>query len=163
MRINFYFFEHNKRKMEGEIMASEDTIKLLKECNAGVKTAVTSIDEVLEHIKDEKLKTLLIESKKAHEVIGDATHNKLIVNQDEDKEPNPMAKAMSWMKINGKLMMHEKDCVVADLMTDGCNMGIKSVSRYMNQYPAADEFSRGEAEKLIRLEQKLMDDLRAYL
>lgn len=144
-------------------MANDDTVKLLRECNAGVKTAVTSIDEVLDHIKDPKLKSLLERSKTEHEKIGDATHSQLIVLKDEDKEPNPMAKAMSWMKINGKLMMHEEDKTVADLMTDGCNMGIKSLCRYCNQYKAADEDAKAQAQQLIKIEEQLMNDLRAYL
>ena len=144
-------------------MANDDTVKLLKECNAGVKTAVASFDEVIDHIKDEKLKTLITECKAAHEKIGDETHCKIIALQDKDKEPNPMAKAMSWMKINGKLVMHDEDATVADLMIDGCNMGVKSLSRYMNQYKAADETAQKYATDLIELEKKLMDDLRIYL
>ncbi len=144
-------------------MSNDDTIKLLKECNAGAKTAVTSIDEVLDHIQNENLKNLLIASKKEHEAIGDFTHSKLICNHDQDKEPNPIAKAMSWMKINGKLLMKDEDEVVADLMIDGCSMGVKTVSRYLNQYKAADEESRAQAEKLVKIEQNLMNDLRTYL
>lgn len=144
-------------------MANDDTVKLLKECNAGVKTAVASIDEVLDHIKDEKLKNILTTSKEEHEKIGDATHARLVVLQDDDKEPNPMAKAMSWLKINGKLLVHEEDNVVADLMLDGCHMGIKSVAKYMNQYKAADEEAKDQAKKLIALEKQLMEELMAYL
>jgi len=144
-------------------VANDDTVKLLKECNAGVKTAVASFEEVIDHIKDEKLKTLIIDSKTAHEKIGDETHCKIIALQDQDKEPNPMAKAMSWMKINGKLVMHDEDATVADLMIDGCNMGIKSLSKYMNQYKAADDEAKKAATDLIDLEKKLMDDLRVYL
>ena len=46
---------------------------------------------------------------------------------------------MSWVKINVKLIKGEHDHVVADLMTEGSNMGIKSVCRYMNQYSTAME------------------------
>ena len=37
-------------------MDNKDTIHLLKECDAGSKMAVTSLDEVMEHTQDEKLK-----------------------------------------------------------------------------------------------------------
>ena len=39
-------------------MENKDTIHLLKECDAGSKMAVTSLDEVMEHTQDEKLKEI---------------------------------------------------------------------------------------------------------
>jgi hypothetical protein len=70
---------------------------------------------------------------------------------------------MSWMKTTMKLGMEESDAVIADLMTDGCNMGVKSLSRYLNQYKAADESSKNLAKKLIRSEEQLAVDIRQYL
>ena len=52
---------------------------------------------------------------------------------------------------------------VAELITDGCNMGIKSLNKYLNQYKMADEISKKVTEKLIRLEEDLRKDLRIYL
>ena len=42
-------------------MEETDDIKLLKECDAGVQMAISSIDEVLEKISDDQLKELLEE------------------------------------------------------------------------------------------------------
>ena len=47
-------------------MENKDTIRLLKECDAGTKMGIASIDEVLEKVADEKLKSLLQESKAHH-------------------------------------------------------------------------------------------------
>ena len=74
-----------------------------------------------------------------------------------------MAKGMSWMKTNVKLVINESDETIADLMTDGCNMGVKSLSKYLNQYKAADEKSKDITKRLIKLEEKLTEDMRAYL
>ena len=54
------------------------------------------------------------------------------------------------------------DAAIAEQMTDGCNMGVKSLSRYLNQYAAADEASKGIARRLIRAEEQLAVDLRGY-
>jgi hypothetical protein len=62
-----------------------------------------------------------------------------------------------------KLMMSNKDATVADLMTDGCNMGVKSLSKYLNEYKAASEASKNVAKRLISLEEKLAKDIRGYL
>lgn len=144
-------------------MIEEDTIRLLRECNAGIKMGVSSIDEVLPRVKNEKLRASLEDSRRKHGELGDDTHSLLNQYGDSGKEPNPMAKTMSWMKTNVKLGLEEKDETVADLITDGCNMGVKSLARYLNQYQAADERSKGIAKRLIDLEEGLADDMRAYL
>ena len=67
------------------------------------------------------------------------------------------------MKTNMKLAMEESDETIADLMTDGCNMGVKSLNKYLNEYEAADEVSKDIAKRLIHLEEKLAVDIRSYL
>ena len=48
-------------------MVESDTIKLLRECDAGVKMGVSSIDDVIDHVKDERMRKLLSECKEEHE------------------------------------------------------------------------------------------------
>ncbi len=144
-------------------MADDDTIKLLKECNAGIKMAVASIDEVFDAVKDDKLRDMLSKNKQDHESLGDQTHVLLNQYHDSEKDPNPIAKAMSWMKINMKLMKDSSDQEVADLITDGCNMGTKSLHKYLNQYKAASDEVKDITKKLIELEENLIKDLRPYL
>ena len=79
------------------------------------------------------------------------------------KEPNVMARGMSWIKTNMRLAMNTSDETIAELMTDGCNMGVKSLSRYLNQYKAADDRAKAITKKLINLETDLCSDLRVYL
>lgn len=141
----------------------DDTIKLLRECNAGVKMGIASLDDVMGHVKDEQLKNLLIQSKETHSRLGSETHEYLSKCQDDGKEPAAMAKMMSWMKTNMKLSGEDSDRVVADLVTDGCNMGVKSLYKYLHQYQAADQGSKRLAEKLIHAEETLIKDLREYL
>ena len=144
-------------------MENKDTIHLLKECDAGSKMAVTSLDEVMESVQDEKLKELLKKSKDHHEKLGNEIHSMLIQYHSEEKDPNPMAKSMSWLKTNMKMSMDKSDATVADLLTDGCNMGIKSLYKYMNQYPSAEEKVKNLCNNLIDIERELRKDLRGYL
>lgn len=144
-------------------MENEDTIYLLKECNAGVKMAVKSFDEVMDRVKDLKMREQLEESRKKHQEIESKTESRLQEYGSEDKEPNKMATAMSWMKINMKLAVEPTDSEIASLMIDGCNMGIQSISRYLNKYPSANEEVKSMVDDVVKLEQKLMDELRFYL
>ena len=79
-------------------MENTDTIKLLQECDAGIKMAIASIDEVLEKICNVDMKQLLEESKKHHEKLKTDIHFLLESYRSEEKDPNPIAKGMSWMK-----------------------------------------------------------------
>lgn len=152
------------RKFYKEVcMSNEDTIHLLKECDAGAKMAVSSIDEVLDKLKSVKLKKLLTESKELHERLGDEIHTLLMRKGGEEKNPSPMAKGMSWLKTNVLMGVKDEDATVADLMTDGCNMGIKSLHKYLNQYPAAERAAVDICERLSSMEEQLCRDLRVYL
>ena len=144
-------------------MMEQDTIKLLRECDAGIKMGVTSIADVLDKVHDTKLKEMLENGKEQHENLKEELEELLKEFHDEGKEPNPMAQGMSWVKTNVKLAMDDSDATIAELMTDGCDMGMKSLSRYLNQYEAADHKAKALAKKLIRLEEELCQDLREYL
>lgn len=140
-----------------------DTILLLKECDAGSKMAVSSIDDVLDSVDDDTLRNLLVESREHHEKLGNDIHSLLITYHSDEKEPNPMAKGMSWLKTNWKLAMNDDGSTIADLLTDGCHMGIKSLHKYLNQYQAADKKAIELCNKLIAIEEKLCSDLEKYL
>ena len=144
-------------------MIEQDTIKLLRECDAGIKMGIASIDDVQSHVRSDKLNRLLGKCKEEHEKLKTEIMAALDRFQDDGKDPNPIAKGMSWMKTNMKLGMEDSDRVVADLMTDGCNMGVKSLNKYLNQYKAADEASKDIAKRLIHLEAQLAVDLREFL
>ncbi len=144
-------------------MIEQDTIKLLRECDAGVKMGVSSIKEVLEYTRSDTFKKLLTDCKAEHDKLDKQIQELLDKYQDDGKEPNPIAKGMSWMKTNMKLAVDESDSVIADLITDGCNMGVKSLNKYLNKYEAADEKSKDIAKRLINLEEKLAVDIRKFL
>ena len=58
-------------------MNESDTIKLLRECDAGAKMAVSSIDEVMEKVSGPGLRQLLQESREHHEKLENAIHSLL--------------------------------------------------------------------------------------
>lgn len=144
-------------------MVEQDTVKLLRECDAGVKMGTASIDDVMPHVKSEALLQRLNKCKDEHNKLSLEIDNLLDKYRDDGKDPNPIAKGMSWMKTNFKLATDESDKTIADLMTDGCNMGVKSLNRYLNQYEAADEVSKDICKRLINLEERLAIDIRDFL
>ncbi len=144
-------------------MIEQDTVRLLRECDAGVKMGTASIDDVLDFVHSDEMRAHLTHSKEEHNSLEGEIEAALHRFHDDGKEPNPIAKSMSWMKTNVMLKMHESDSTIADLMTDGCDMGVKSLSRYLNEYKAADEQSKDIAKRLIHMEETLGQQMRAFL
>ena len=144
-------------------MIEQDTIKLLRECDAGIKMGVDSIEDVLDSVHSDHLQQTLNTCKREHDKLKTEVDSLLHKYHDDGKNPNPIAQGMSIMKTGMKLAMNESDQTIAGLITDGCNMGVKSLNRYLNQYEAADEVSKDIAKRLIHLEEKLAEDIRQYL
>jgi hypothetical protein len=144
-------------------MAEQDTVRLLRECDAGIRMGIEAIDDVLPHVGSDTFKSTLSESRSKHMELKQTIGKTLIDYQDEGKEPSKFAEIMSQIKTGFKMMVKPTDNAIADLITDGGNMGTKSLNRYLNQYQAADEKSRDIAKKLISLEDKLVFDTRKFL
>jgi len=144
-------------------MIEKDTIKLLRECDAGVKMGVDSINEVLSFVQADSMRNDLTSCRAEHELLQAEIRSRLRRFKDKGKEPSPVASGMSRMKTDLALLLKGSDSTIAGLMTDGCSMGVKSLNRYLNQYKAADEISKDITKRLIHLEERLQSDMREYL
>lgn len=142
---------------------NDDTIKLLKECNSGCKSATNSMEQVMPYIKDESLRDLITRYNDRHIRVGDACHAILNSVNEDEKDPDSMAKIMAWFSVEMKLMINDDSSKIADIMIDGCNMGIKSLTKYLHKYKGADTDSIHLTEKLIKTEENFMHDLLEYL
>lgn len=144
-------------------MIEQDTIRLLRECDAGIKMGISSIDEVLDNVHSSTFKQKLCEFRAEHTALQKQLTELLDKYHDDGKEPNVAARGMSWIKTNIKLLNDDSDKTIADLMTDGCNMGIKSLRKYLSQYEAADLASKSITKQLIDLEQRMLNESATYL
>ena len=144
-------------------MIEQDTVKLLRECDAGIKMGTASLDDVIGHTDSDSLREKLDGYKKEYNDLQSEMQSLLAEYGDDGKNPSAAARCMSWMKTNMKLSTMESDAAIADLMTDGCNMGVKSLNRYLNEYAAADEKSKNIAKRLINLMERQTDEICQYL
>ncbi len=144
-------------------MIESDTIKLLRECDAGIKMGVQAITEVEDYVESKEFKKYLQKCKAEHEKLKEEIQKLLDKYQDTGKNPNPILKTFSSMTTNMRLTVNKSDKTIADLITNGCNMGVKSLNKYLNQYEAADEVSKDITKRLINLEEELTIETRQYL
>ena len=143
-------------------MKNSDSIALLQECNSGSKMAVSSIRDVLNDIKEEKLKRLLKNYIHKHEEYGEELHALLSANNAPVEEPKTSAKTMAKMVTGVKLFADHSASLYVYLF-DGCNMGVKAISKYQNQYRNADRESIEISEELVKIEQHMANGLRRFL
>ncbi len=144
-------------------MNKEETCKLLAECDAGIAMAISGIDDVLPMVTDKTMSITLRNSRKVHQDLAARTHSLIAQVGGKEKKPNPMAVTMSYLKTNLKMITSPGDQTIADVMVDGCNMGMKSLHRYQNRYPDADERAIQVADQLITEEKKLLRDMEHFL
>ena len=143
----------------------EDTINLLKECNSGITMGISSINNVLPYVTNPHIKEALLSSKEKHAKLGEEAHRALVSYRESRNPPHKMAKLMADMKVKAQMMMtlDSKDRQIASSMTDGCNMGIKSIHKYLNKYNEADASSRNIAKELIGAEEDLRANMCQFL
>ena len=142
---------------------NEESIGLLQACDSGTKTGMNSIRAVLDKVQDTELLRLLTHSMETHEKLGKEIMDLLETARQEGRDPSAMARIGAWFKINMELLMEPTDSTVADLITDGCNMGVKQISVYFNRYPNADQKVKAIADRLRIEEEQLGQQLRLYL
>ena len=113
--------------------------------------------------KGSTLKNLLLDAKQHHAKLGNDIHTELEHCHGNTKEPSPVAKGMAWAKTNMKLTLEQSDATVANLITDGCDMGINALQRCLNDYPDASHAAKDLCRRLMSIEDTLREDLRSYL
>ncbi len=142
---------------------NEDTINLLKECNSGCKMATNSMEQMNPYIDNDAFKTMVNNYNKKHIDLGDKCHELLNSEGENEKDPQSMQKIFSWMKTEVQLRMKEDDEKIAEMLADGCHMGIKSLSKYLKQYKEATPDSINLTMQLIKEEQEFYQELLHYL
>ena len=140
-----------------------ESVELLKECNSGCKSATNSMEQVLSYVKEESLKKIIDDYNKKHIKLGDECHKLLNDMGEDEKDPNAFSQAMASFGTDLKLMMNDGSDKIADLMVDGCNMGIKSLSKAVNKYKDAEDKVKDIAFEIISIEQDFMNELLGYL
>lgn len=144
-------------------METQDTIQLLRECNEGVKMGIASIDNVVEKVKSPQFQSVLVKCKGTHSKFDTEIKQLLAHYGDVGKEPTAMAKAMSMVMTNLKTAVNPGDDTIAEIITDGCNTGVKMLQQDLNQYTAADRKAKQITEQLIQSEKKLAEEISVYL
>ncbi|MDE6015174.1 MAG: hypothetical protein K2H41_05745 [Acetatifactor sp.] len=141
----------------------KNSIQLLKECSSGCHMAMQSVKKMREYAKDSELNNLLEAYGEKHRKLEGEIADQLKACGESESEPSMMAEVMARTEMNMKMFMHPDDQQVAKIMMDGCNMGIQSVSEYVNKYPDASRESQNAAKQLIKIEEDFMQEMKGFM
>lgn len=142
---------------------NEATKALLRETNAGIQMGVSSLSGIMGDVESGELRRVIHDSKLEHDRLGGEAHKMLHLYGSDTKEPHPIAKAMSNVKTAVKMAADRSDRTAAGLITDGCAMGIKSLNHYLNLYRNADAEAVSLTKRVIRSEERLINDVKGFL
>lgn len=145
------------------VQYSEDTIHLLQETSSGCKMALDTIDHIKSHVEDKQLRVIINKYHDSHEKLQQECLHALAAAGAENKEPNKIAQTFATIQSRVKMFVDNDKSMAASLLTDGCNMGVKSMSEYMNQYRNANDESKKMANRLRDMEEKMIGDLQPML
>ena len=151
---------------------NHDSVLLLQDCIAGCKMALESMDDIREHTDDKQLRELIDKYYDEHTRLSVDCRDMLDKAGADIKEPGVFAKmAVKERRIPFeiklqtamKMAVNDDQSQAAKLLTEGCNMGIETISGSLNEYRDADSKSVAIAERLRTLEEKMVGDLQPLL
>ena len=146
-----------------EQQLNKDTVSLLQKCSSGCKMEMESITQLKDKVSDKQLRQIMDKYYAGHSQLEAECRQILNDVGKPDKEPGMIVTAIANFQSRIKMVMDDDAKKAAEIMTDGCNMGIKSLSGYINEYKNADAKSMAIAEKLRRLEDNMLGDLQPLL
>ena len=142
---------------------NDDTRMLLKECDAGCKMAARTMDQAIFFAEDSGIIQKINEYKDKHAEIGNECHSMLNEAGYSELDPSKHAKKMAWLVSEIKYVIDNSVQSISEMMIDGCNMGIKSISKYLNEFKNASEQSKDLAKRLIVVQQEFMNEMLCYI
>ncbi len=144
-------------------MSEKETVNLLRECDAGIKMGISAIDDVMSHVKNKDFHDKMFGYKQEYLSLQSAALTLLDKHNAGGKDPDALSKGMAWMKTTFKLGINDTDASIADIMTDGCNMGVKTLNKFLNEYRDADDDAIDIANRLVELGERQVTEMRRYL
>ena len=149
-------------KKEG-IFMEKDTEQLLRETNYGVKLAIMNMKNILDEAEDGELMKLIVHQIDEHEKLEQKTSDAMNEHGYEEKAVSAMMHAFSDVTTELKMLWRDDTAKIAEMLVDGCNMGIKNISQTINQCENASKEAKALAEELIHTEDRFLRKLQPFL
>ena len=143
--------------------ARGETSHLMRKVSSGCKYATESISVALDYAKGRHMRELLTRYNKRHEALKGEVIEALNKRGEGESSHPTMAATMTKLHMNISLSISAKDSRLAELMINGCHMGIKTLYKDKHRCRGASSEAQALADELIGIEEEMMGELYSYL
>lgn len=144
------------------IIMDNHTVNLLNECSSGCRIALNSLKQLQRHAAAPELRNLIESAVNKHICLRNEADSLLGQMGRTGKKPCTGTALFTWTMSEMKMMMKRNDNQVAALIMDGCNMGIKTLSKAIRQCPHASMESISLADCIIKTDENLLEEMKQY-
>lgn len=124
------------------------------------KNTITQLTGIVE---DVKMRRLLEEQLAEYQTVFNAAEEQIHAQRAQVKGLGALAKISTYMMINLNTLTDKSQSHIAEMMMQGSNMGIIDITRELRRYPDASAEVVKLGNKLLKIEQRNLDELKAYL
>ena len=148
-------------------------IEFLNYIYQNARMGIIGINSIRPQIVDEDLKKEIEEQYHDYEAICEQYHdyeaiceeaiNLFISYGKEEKDVGLMTKISTYMMASMTKSKDNSTTKIAKMMMQGSNQGIIEITEKLNHYARSDENIVNLAKRLLKVEQKNLDNLKKYL
>ena len=144
-------------------MAEQDTIRLLRTCDAGMQMGIGAIRHVLLVVKDEEMRAALRQCLHHHEQSQKEIRELLYVWHAKGKKPDTFLQKMADMQIRLRLRFCGSDKAVAKMIIRGCQKGVRSLGTSSDRYGGACDRAKSITQEIIQKEKCLAETIQRII
>ncbi len=137
--------------------------KILENIRQNVEMGIDSINTVRKKVKDEQFLSLLDAQRNEYRDILNEAGNRLHGLGAPIESSNDASKMYAKVFSAAKTLVYASDSEIAEDMIKGTSSGITKITRHLNDACEISDSTRGFAEKLVKTEEKNIEDLKKFL
>lgn len=138
-------------------------LELLNYIYQNARMGVIAIDNLKDHIEDIKLKEYVMEEYQDYQAICNDAINYFIKLGHKEIDLSTMLKVNTYIMVNIKALMDNSTTNIAKMMIEGSNKGIIEINENLNKYDDCDEKIKSLGTKLLKVEEKNLENLKKFL
>lgn len=138
-------------------------IKLLDRIYQNAKTGSQSIEELLEKIKDDDFKSIVVSQQSQYDIVAKECEMIAKSKNTEPKDNNFFTKMKQSTMVGLSTLTDKSVRHMAELMMQGTAMGIVDIIEALCDYHCADEEILKMGKNLQTMQEKYFDELKKYL
>lgn len=142
---------------------SKSEVSILNELNIGIKMGMDSISNVLESVKDDNFKKILLDQYNKYNEILNKVDKKLQTFDKISKDLPTMQKAMGFIEVKLNTTSDNSISHIAEMMLQGTNMGIIKGIKLLHNNPDMDKTIQNILNEFVDYQEKCMETLKEYL